>query len=92
MKYIKTFEKQIYFKVGDIVKIVKKIKSRPDWKIGDFLEIIAVDNSKSNNNLPYEVVSINTPKTDFFKSSIWVTFDEVEKVTEEEYNAKKYNL
>lgn len=32
MKYIKTFEKQIYFKVGDIVKIVKKIKAKPDWK------------------------------------------------------------
>lgn len=92
MKYIKTFEKRIYFKVGDIVKIVKKIKARPDWKIGDFLEIIAVDNSKSNNNLPYEVVSINTPKKDFFKSSIWVTFDEVEKVTDIEIQQKKYNL
>ncbi len=37
MKYLKYFEKRVkYLKAGDIVKLVKKIKAKPNWEIGHF--------------------------------------------------------
>lgn len=93
MKYLKYFEKKIkYLKVGDIVKIVKKITAKPEWEIGDFLEIKIVDSGSYNKNLPYEVVPIGTSDYDYYKNAIWVTHDEIEKITDIDIEQKKFNL
>lgn len=94
MKHLKRFKekKPEYLKTGDIVKVVKRITSRPDWKIGDLLVIMSVDPSDINNNLPYEVVPINTPKEKYYARAIWATLDEVEKATDVDIEQMKYNL
>ena len=94
MRHLKKFkEKKFeYLKKGDIVKVAKRIISRPDWKIGDLLVIMEVDQSDINKNLPYEVVPINTPKERYYSRAIWATTDEIEKATDIDIEQKKYNL
>lgn len=101
MKHLKRFKekKPEYLKKGDIVKVTKRITSRPDWKIGDLLVIMDVDQNDINKNLPYEVVPINTPKERYYSRAIWATLDEVEKATEKDIyeqelrnSQMKYNL
>jgi bifunctional DNA-binding transcriptional regulator/antitoxin component of YhaV-PrlF toxin-antitoxin module len=93
MKYLKYFEKKVkYLKAGDIVKLVKKIKAKPNWEIGDFLEIKVVDIGGYNKDLPYEVVPVGSSEYDYHRNSIWVKLDEVEKATDVDIEQKKYNL
>lgn len=91
MKHLKYFEKRVEFlSVGDIVMLIKAIKAKPNYKVGDFFEIISTD--RTDRALPYEIVPVRTPTEDIFKYAIWAKYDEVKKASDIEIDQNKYNL
>jgi len=87
---LNSFKNDDTIKIGDIVKIVKRIP-HGRYKVGDLFKIT---NISSNDWLPYEALPLYSDEYTVNGSEYLVVFAqrEIVKVTEEELAIYKYNL
>ena len=95
MKYLKTYEDAYNelgvnnFKEGDYVRLKKESHNTKCnyWEIGDILKIINVD--IFDHRLPYEIEGENDING---YPGVWVSYEQIEPLTEQEIEEMKYNL